>query len=166
MNVDQPDLRIGDAERDDATRLLQEHLAAGRLDHAEFESRMARALEATHTSQLGALFEDLPGRRPGQTLPVPMATRPPARPGPPLWMWPAAAAAAVWIAGMGLLSRMGDAMEGPGDHGHMHPQAMTGAAEQGHLGLVVPVTLLVLFAVAIILSVVHGRRVRRRRRRA
>lgn len=65
-----PDLRIGDVERDDAARLLQEHLTAGRLDHEEFSSRMAGALGATHQSQLDGLFLDLPGRRPGAVAPT------------------------------------------------------------------------------------------------
>lgn len=71
-------LRIGDAERDDAVQLLTDHLAAGRLDHDEFDERLGLALTAHTHGELDALFDDLPGRRPGQpdTLPV-GATRAP-----------------------------------------------------------------------------------------
>lgn len=59
-------LRIGDAERDDAVQLLTDHLAAGRLDHDEFDERLGLALTAHTHGELDALFDDLPGRRPGQ----------------------------------------------------------------------------------------------------
>jgi len=60
-----PSPRIGDAERDDAVSLLQEHLTAGRLDNAEFDERLSSALQARTLGQLTPLFADLPGRRPG-----------------------------------------------------------------------------------------------------
>lgn len=60
-----PEPRIGDAERDDAATLLQDHLAAGRITHAEFDERITAALEARTQADLDALFIDLPGRRPG-----------------------------------------------------------------------------------------------------
>ena len=63
-----PSPRIGDAERDDAVSLLQEHLAAGRIDNAEFNDRLNAALEARTMGELSPLFSDLPGRRPGQAL--------------------------------------------------------------------------------------------------
>lgn len=59
-------LRVGDAERDDAVQLLTDHLAAGRLDHDEFDERLGRALTAHTHGELDALFDDLPGRRPGE----------------------------------------------------------------------------------------------------
>lgn len=73
------DLRVGDADRDDATHLLQEHLTAGRLTHAEFDERVATALKARHQSELNALFVDLPGRRPGMILPRQLADALPPR---------------------------------------------------------------------------------------
>ncbi len=53
--------RIGDAERDKATEYLREHMAAGRLDAAEFDERLTRALNAKVGPDLDALFTDLPG---------------------------------------------------------------------------------------------------------
>lgn len=64
-NVSLPEPRIGDAERDDAANLLQEHLAAGRITHAEFDERITAALAARTQGDLDVLFLDLPGRRPG-----------------------------------------------------------------------------------------------------
>lgn len=61
-----PEPRIGDAEREDAAELLREHLTAGRIDPAEFDERIGRALQARTQSELDALFLDLPGRRPGR----------------------------------------------------------------------------------------------------
>lgn len=59
-------MRIGGAERDEAISLLQEHLAAGRLDSGEFDDRIGKALQARTGGELDGLFSDLPGRRPGQ----------------------------------------------------------------------------------------------------
>lgn len=62
--MDGPDVRIGDAERDEAVRLLREHLVAGRIDYGEFEERMTQALQARRQGEVLALFTDLPGRKP------------------------------------------------------------------------------------------------------
>jgi Domain of unknown function (DUF1707) len=56
--------RIGDSERDKAAEYLREHMAAGRLDAAEFDERVSRALTAKFASDLDALFTDLPEPRP------------------------------------------------------------------------------------------------------
>lgn len=57
----EPDgIRVGDAERDQAVGLLGEHYAAGRLDQQEHQLRADRALQATLSSELDALFADLP----------------------------------------------------------------------------------------------------------
>src|SRR4029450_936143 len=56
--------RIGDADRDQAVAFLQEHMAQGRIDAAEFDDRMSRALKAKTASELAVLFEDLPDPRP------------------------------------------------------------------------------------------------------
>lgn len=57
----EPDgIRVGDAERDQAVTLLGEHYAAGRLDRQEHQGRADRALQATLSSELDALFADLP----------------------------------------------------------------------------------------------------------
>lgn len=69
FRFDQPDggsgrepdgIRIGDAERDRAVSLLGEHFAAGRLDRAEYTDRADLALQAKLSSELDALFVDLP----------------------------------------------------------------------------------------------------------
>ena len=57
-------LRIGDAERDSALEMLQEHHATGRLDATEFSDRMEKVLQARVQSDIDALFLDLPDPRP------------------------------------------------------------------------------------------------------
>ena len=68
MTADHPEMRIGDAERDDAVNLLSEHHSEGRLGVDEFNERMEQALSARTMSELRRLFDDLPGRRPGELL--------------------------------------------------------------------------------------------------
>ncbi|RCW43749.1 uncharacterized protein DUF1707 [Halopolyspora algeriensis] len=58
-----PDVRIGDPERNQAISLLGEHFSAGRLDVQEFDERCARATSARFRSELVTLFEDLPAPR-------------------------------------------------------------------------------------------------------
>jgi Domain of unknown function (DUF1707) len=60
--------RIGDAERDKAAEYLREHMAAGRLDAAEFDERLTRALNAKVGPDVDALFTDLPDPRPGTAM--------------------------------------------------------------------------------------------------
>lgn len=60
--------RIGDAERDRAVEYLREHLAQGRLDQAEFDDRLTRALTARTQTDLDPLFSDLPGPKPGEAV--------------------------------------------------------------------------------------------------
>lgn len=55
-----PPLRIGDAERQRMTDLLQQHLAAGRLDMQEFERRVEHATSAVYEQDLDGLLDDLP----------------------------------------------------------------------------------------------------------
>jgi hypothetical protein len=55
-----PELRIGDAERESAVAALGEHYAAGRLNKDEFDERTAAALTAPTQSALAPLFLDLP----------------------------------------------------------------------------------------------------------
>lgn len=57
-------VRIGDRERDQATDCLREHMAAGRLDPAEFDHRIEIALTARYAEDLRPLFADLPAPRP------------------------------------------------------------------------------------------------------
>ena len=54
------DLRVSDAERDQAVAGLSEHYQAGRLTLEEFEDRSGRALKARTGNELAGLFADLP----------------------------------------------------------------------------------------------------------
>jgi len=54
------DLRVSDAERAEVADLLSKHYGDGRLDQAEFEQRLDRAMKAKTYSDLGGLFADLP----------------------------------------------------------------------------------------------------------
>jgi len=57
-NTDQ--LRVSDAERQAVTDRLAGHFADGRLDHAEFDERVGRAMSAKTRADLSGLFADLP----------------------------------------------------------------------------------------------------------
>jgi Domain of unknown function (DUF1707) len=57
------DLRVSDAERDQAIAELSEHFQSGRLTQDEFGDRSGRALQARTGTDLGGLFADLPPRR-------------------------------------------------------------------------------------------------------
>jgi hypothetical protein len=74
-----PDLRVSDAERDAVVTELGEHFQQGRLDQAEFDERMTKALSARTGRDLGGLLADLPSAReessapqPGTRLPGPL----------------------------------------------------------------------------------------------
>jgi len=54
------DMRVSDAERQEVADRLAEHFAAGRLDQAEFDDRVGRAMGAKTRADLGGLFADLP----------------------------------------------------------------------------------------------------------
>jgi uncharacterized protein DUF1707 len=70
-----PDLRVSDAERADVADRLSKHYGEGRLDQAEFNDRMERAMSAKTVGDFAGLFSDLPEiPEPGQRQQVP-ATR-------------------------------------------------------------------------------------------
>ena len=78
------DLRIGDADREQAAAELGEHYAQGRLTTDEHRERLDEIWAARTRRQLGPVFADLPGR----TFPPPAATRsmtPRTAPGRALW---------------------------------------------------------------------------------
>lgn len=64
----EPAFRVGEAERAAACDALAEHFAAGRLDPAELDDRLARAVAARSQADLRVLFLDL---RPRRTVPDP-----------------------------------------------------------------------------------------------
>jgi Domain of unknown function (DUF1707) len=53
-------LRVSDAERQAVTDRLAEHFGDGRLDQAEFDERVGRAMNAKTRADLSGLFDDLP----------------------------------------------------------------------------------------------------------
>ena len=53
-------LRVSDAERQAVTDRLAEHFGQGRLDQAEFDERVGRAMNAKTLADLLGLFDDLP----------------------------------------------------------------------------------------------------------
>jgi len=78
-----PNMRISDADRAEVADRLSRHYSDGRLDQAEFNERLDRAMKAKTQSDLTGLFADLPAigepaaqtvrqpdRRPGTRHPV------------------------------------------------------------------------------------------------
>lgn len=59
--MNQAQLRIGDAEREQASAALGEHLAAGRLSLEEHGDRVDRVWSARTRADLVPVFRDLPG---------------------------------------------------------------------------------------------------------
>jgi Flp pilus assembly protein TadB len=58
--MNNPNLRISDAERTEVAEALKRHCADGRLDRAEFEARIDRTLRAKTRADLAGLLDDLP----------------------------------------------------------------------------------------------------------
>jgi Domain of unknown function (DUF1707) len=65
-----PNLRIGDPEREEAMRVLGEHLSVGRLDIDEYGERTTRASAAKTRGELIQLFADLPEPHPRLDRPL------------------------------------------------------------------------------------------------
>jgi len=53
-------IRVSDAERAEVADRLAVHYGDGRLDRAEFDERVARAMSAKTRADLNGLFDDLP----------------------------------------------------------------------------------------------------------
>lgn len=53
-------IRVSDAERNAVTERLAAHYGDGRLDQAEFDERVSRAMAAKTRGDLDGLFDDLP----------------------------------------------------------------------------------------------------------
>ena len=58
--MDRDDLRVGDAERDEASRALRDHWALGRLTIEELDRRLDSVYAAATRSELRAVTSDLP----------------------------------------------------------------------------------------------------------
>jgi Domain of unknown function (DUF1707) len=57
-------LRVSDAERSAVAERLATHYSDGRLDQAEFDDRVGRAMAAKTRGDLDGLFDDLPDPEP------------------------------------------------------------------------------------------------------
>jgi Domain of unknown function (DUF1707) len=57
-------LRVSDVERNAVAERLATHYSDGRLDQAEFDERVGRAMTAKTRGDLDGLFDDLPGPEP------------------------------------------------------------------------------------------------------
>jgi hypothetical protein len=55
-----PQMRISDADRAEVADRLSKHYSDGRLDQAEFNERLDRAMKARTQADLNGLFADLP----------------------------------------------------------------------------------------------------------
>ena len=55
-----PQMRISDAERAEVADRLSKHYSDGRLDQAEFNERLDRAMNAKTQADLNGLFADVP----------------------------------------------------------------------------------------------------------
>ncbi|GAA1836376.1 DUF1707 domain-containing protein [Pseudonocardia ailaonensis] len=96
------ELRIGDAEREQAAARLGEHVGAGRLDLAEYEQRVDRVYAARTRAELDAVTADLPAApRPAPQRPFPVPPRMPRMPVAAIWApWALASVIClvIWVA--------------------------------------------------------------------
>jgi hypothetical protein len=58
-----PNMRVSDAERNEIGEQLSKHFSDGRLDSAEFQERLDRAMSAKTRADLSGLLVDLPSLR-------------------------------------------------------------------------------------------------------
>ena len=72
-----PNMRVSDAERNEIGEQLSKHFSDGRLDSAEFQERLDRAMSAKTRADLSGLLVDLPSlRTPEQATTVRAAASP------------------------------------------------------------------------------------------
>ena len=64
-------MRVGDAERADVVDRLAWHFSHGRLDQAELDDRLDRAMRAKTVADLHGVLADLPGGEPVHPPPGP-----------------------------------------------------------------------------------------------
>ena len=78
-------VRVSDAERTETADRLAAHFGDGRLNQAEFDERVAQAMNAKTRGDLSGLFDDLPepgpAGTPGTTARGPHSPAHPIRPG-------------------------------------------------------------------------------------
>jgi len=74
-----PNLRVSDADRADVADRLSKHYGDGRLDQAEFNERMERAMSAKTQGDFAGLFADLPDLPEPRAAPPAKVTRQPSR---------------------------------------------------------------------------------------
>ena len=67
--MENPDIRVGDAERSEALEQLSQHFVNGVLAPDEFE-RTAEAAQARTRGEIAVLFQDLPALTPGADAPA------------------------------------------------------------------------------------------------
>ncbi|GLY68447.1 DUF1707 SHOCT-like domain-containing protein [Amycolatopsis taiwanensis] len=80
-----PDVRIGDTEREQALQALGEHMGAGRLTVDEYGDRSARVAAAKTRAELTALFIDLPEPHPKFTASWATVAQPAVTKAPATW---------------------------------------------------------------------------------
>ncbi|MFC4004167.1 DUF1707 domain-containing protein [Prauserella oleivorans] len=99
MPADRPELRLSDAERQEALDALSEHVRTGRLDLTEFDERSQQTSVAKFRRDLEPLFADLPDPKPSVLLPGRAVQRPrPPAPAPVVPWRQRVAASAVPVA--------------------------------------------------------------------
>ena len=70
-----PGMRISDADRAEMADHLSKQYGEGRLDQAEFNERLDRAMRAKTNADLTGLLSDLPGAEPARQPPHPPQRR-------------------------------------------------------------------------------------------
>lgn len=96
---DSDHLRLGDAEREQASALLRDHYAEGRIDTDEYSERLDAVWAARTRADLRPVFADLPGPGGGFSTPESRRTSAgyaaPRRPAVMRWLVPIAMIALV-----------------------------------------------------------------------
>jgi hypothetical protein len=96
------EMRASDADRDAVVAALSEHFQAGRLDQAELDDRIGRALTARTVGELRELLTDLPAT--GSEPQIPAVSSPAGRPLlSPLWAAPPLVTVLAGLAVVGLV---------------------------------------------------------------
>lgn len=78
--MDSPEIRIGDADREQALQALAEHMSHGRLTIDEYGERSANVTAAKTRGELSALFTDLPEPHPKSGTATSTAEQPASKP--------------------------------------------------------------------------------------